>query len=371
MDARLLGTTLDAIYEAGSAPERWPEALGNMGRMFGCSCVSLVNKDRDTNAGSAAAWGIDAAGHREYLDVWLERNVLHHRTRIWREGQVETDRDILPKKDFIRSDYYNGFLKPRDMHSMLRVATFVDQKTIQTLALARSRSAGEYERSDANALQPLVRHIQRATTISRQLQESQLSLKSALAVLDLSLNGIFLLDRKGRIVFANKAALAAVRSADGIAIRNDRVQIDRRTIDDAFQKLVAGALTRTYSIEGARGGAVRIERKSGKQPYLVVVGPLGENSGVGESTAAAFVTIADPEANSNRSSWVLRDLFGFSATETLLAERLMAGDAPEKAAMALGMKISTARWHINAILQKTDTHRQTDLIRLLLMLPRL
>jgi DNA-binding CsgD family transcriptional regulator len=371
MDARLLSTTLDAIYEAGSAPERWPEALANIGRMFGCSCVSLVNKDRDTNAGSAAAWGIDAAGHKEYLDVWLERNVLHHRTKIWREGQVETDQDILPKKDFVRSDYYNGFLKRRDMHAMLRVATFVVQKTIQTLALARPKLAGEYERSDAKTLQPLVRHIQRATAISRQLQESQLSLRSTFSVLDLSLNGIFLLDRKGRVIFVNKVALTVVRSADSIAICNDRLQIDRRAIDEAFQKLVNGALARASTIEAARGGAIRIERKSGKQPYLVVVGPLAENGGTGESTAVAFVTIADPEANSNRPTWLLRDLFGFSITETLVAERLMAGDSPEKAAAALNMKISTARWHINAILQKTETHRQPDLIRLLLMLPRL
>src|SRR4051812_48193587 len=96
---------LDTVYAAGTAPELWPSALGKLGEVFGCSCVSLVEKNRKTNAGRAAAWGIDEQGQREYLDVWLGRNVLHLNTRVWRPGEVETDQDVLPKHEFLRSDY--------------------------------------------------------------------------------------------------------------------------------------------------------------------------------------------------------------------------------------------------------------------------
>ena len=96
---------LDSVYAAGTAPELWASALGKLGATFGCSCVSLVEKNRKTNAGPRGRVGIDEQGQREYLDVWLERNVLHLNTRVWRPGEVETDQDVLPKREFLRSDF--------------------------------------------------------------------------------------------------------------------------------------------------------------------------------------------------------------------------------------------------------------------------
>ena len=79
--------------------ELWPAALEQLGQVFHCSCVSLVNKELKTSAATAFAWGIDAAGERSYLDYWLPRNVFHLRTRVWHLGEVQTDRDILPKHE--------------------------------------------------------------------------------------------------------------------------------------------------------------------------------------------------------------------------------------------------------------------------------
>jgi hypothetical protein len=45
---------------------------------------------------------------------------------VWRAGEVETDQDVLLKHELPRGDYCNGMRKPRDMHSLLRVALHVD-----------------------------------------------------------------------------------------------------------------------------------------------------------------------------------------------------------------------------------------------------
>jgi len=42
---------------------------------------------------------------------------------------------------------------------------------------------------------------------------------------------------------------------------------------------------------------------------------------------------------------------------------------PQQAAAALGIKLSTARFHLGALFRKTDTRRQAELVRLLLSLP--
>jgi hypothetical protein len=124
---------LDGVYAAATAPERWPAALAQLAEYFNCSCVSLLEKNLRTGQAEAFQWGIDPAGTHEYLAYWLPRNEFHRRTRVWRPGHVETDRMILPKSELLRSDYYNGFLKPFDMHAMMRVPLHADGQTLHLL----------------------------------------------------------------------------------------------------------------------------------------------------------------------------------------------------------------------------------------------
>ena len=129
---------LDNVYAAGTSPEAWQIALGQLGQYFDCSCVSLVKKDLRTSQGTAFQWGVSPSDAREYLTYWLPRNIFHSWTRVWRPGHIETDRTILPKRELLRSDYYNGFLKPHEMHALMRVALHADDRSLHILALARS-----------------------------------------------------------------------------------------------------------------------------------------------------------------------------------------------------------------------------------------
>jgi DNA-binding CsgD family transcriptional regulator len=66
---------------------------------------------------------------------------------------------------------------------------------------------------------------------------------------------------------------------------------------------------------------------------------------------------------------MLWNLYGLTAAEIFMAERLMNGDRPQQAAAALGIEVSTAPFHLGALFRKTDTRRQAELVRLLLSLP--
>ena len=369
MDATLIAEALDAVYQSATTPALWSEALRRVGAVTGTNCVSLVTKDRRTSAGHAAAWGVDEAGQREYLDVWLGRNVLHQHTRSWRVGEVETDQDILPKHEFLRSDYYNGFLKPRDMHAMLRVATYVDDDTVQTLALTRPRSAGEYQRADAEELRPLLRHVQRAALISRHLQETQEIVSGYSAALERSSTGVILLSRRGKVIFANAVANALTAAGAGLRLRGGHLSATQSSDDATLQRMIAGAVGLSNGVENLRGGAVRIAADTGKGACTVVVGPLDGRAAIGEHAPAALMLLSRPGAATSRPAWMLRSLYDLSAAETLVAERLMQGESPEQAAAALGIKTSTARWHLASLYRKTDTKRQAELVCLLLSLP--
>jgi DNA-binding CsgD family transcriptional regulator len=347
--------------------------MARLGRIFGANCVSLVERDLDTMVGRATAWGIDLDGQREYLDVWNRRNILVHRTRAWRVGQIETDLDLMPKRTLIDSDYYNGFMKPRDMHAIMRVTlnpgTRLDGGRNICLSLVRSVRAGDYADSERDLLRPFVPHLQRAVRIQSHLERAQMMLDGVTDLLERNTAGILLLDRNGNVVLANRAVRAMAEAEDGLTLRRERIEaIDRR--DDAeLQSLVVRATQRPGPVNATRAGAVRITRRSGKGAFNVVAAPLARNPSWSGEGPVAFAIVTDPNAASTPAHEILAELFGLSPTEIRVADRLAAGDTPEQLAAALNIRISTARWHLAALYRKTGTSRQAELVRLLLSLP--
>jgi DNA-binding CsgD family transcriptional regulator len=369
MNEPAFSRSLDAIYDAATSFDRWPAALERIGEMFGASYVGLIDRNLNTMEGRAIAIGIDLASQREYFDMWSTHDVLRQWTLAYRAGAVQTDRDILPRTELLRSDYYNGFMKPRDMHAVLRFTLAVEPGFRKIISMTRPISLGDYNTRDVARSELLMPHLLRAASVSRRLEESKLMLTSVSGVLERSATGVLLLDRDGRVVFANRAACAMARAPDGFVLQEGRIEVLHHECDASLQRLIAGATGRLDRADAPRGGAMRIPRKSGKPDYTVVAAPLARESSLLESGPVAFLLIGDAESASARPRSMLSELFGLSAAEVRLAERLMLGESPEEAAVSLDIKVSTARWHLASLYRKTGTRRQAQLVRLLMSLP--
>jgi DNA-binding CsgD family transcriptional regulator len=61
----------------------------------------------------------------------------------------------------------------------------------------------------------------------------------------------------------------------------------------------------------------------------------------------------------------LKALFDLTAAEARLAQRLARGDSVEETALALNIKMTTARTQLAAVFAKTDTRRQAKLVAIL------
>ena len=113
---------------------------------------------------------------------------------------------------------------------------------------------------------------------------------------------------------------------------------------------------------------MRLARRSGKGSYTVTVAPVKREASWIAQEPMALVLIADPDVTPLPPKEMLAQLFGFTAGEMRVAERLMMGDSPEQAAAFLQVKTATARWHLASMYRKTGTNRQAELLRLLLSL---
>jgi DNA-binding CsgD family transcriptional regulator len=85
--------------------------------------------------------------------------------------------------------------------------------------------------------------------------------------------------------------------------------------------------------------------------------------------SAVAVFLADNAAQPAARTELLKSLFELTPAEARLAEQLASGPSLSDAADNLGITIGTARTQLKSVFLKTDTSRQAELVRLLLLLP--
>ena len=83
-------------------------------------------------------------------------------------------------------------------------------------------------------------------------------------------------------------------------------------------------------------------------------------------TPSAVVFVNDPDCEQAPSSASLQQLFDLTHREAALAVALLRGLDLREASKEMRVSLTTIRSHLDQLFVKTDTHRQSELIRLLL-----
>jgi DNA-binding CsgD family transcriptional regulator len=342
-----------------------------LGQAFSCSYVGLIDRNLRTMEGRAIAVGIDQSGQREYFETWSKHDLLRLWTRTFRPGAIETDVEIVPRSIMLRSDYYNGFLKPHDMHTTLRITLAVGSGFRKIISMARPASLEYYGSPEVEQYRRLMPHLQRAALVAQSVENSRLALNAFSEVWEQSARGILLLDRSGRVLFANRALRVMARPEKGLRLSRERIEAVNDDDNAALQRLIAGATGQIDQLDAARGGVLRLASASGGPGLSVAVSAVGSQASWASVVPAAFVLVTDPGAQPLPPNEMIRELFGLTPAEMRVAMRLTSGDSPECAARALDVSITTVRWHLASLYRKTGTSRQAELVRRLLHVPTL
>lgn len=141
-----------------------------------------------------------------------------------------------------------------------------------------------------------------------------------------------------------------------------------------FQSCVwfLAALPRARGLTDAR---VLPERLSERELHCLVLPPatpgltLQRTEGQGKGLANdTFRLVRQPTESSRAvpSAQVLQHKFGLTRAEARVVRRLAEGQSVQHIAKELGVSPETARTHAKRAMQKTDTHRQAELVSLVL-----
>ncbi|MDV2968450.1 MULTISPECIES: response regulator [Nitratireductor] len=182
-------------------------------------------------------------------------------------------------------------------------------------------------------------------------------------VVDLLSFGVVLVSGSG-VAFANRAAQAIHRAGDGLVID--------RALRPASSNLAAEMKSfLAEACEAARLGrdhlsSLSVPRLSGQRDFLLTACALPDTSEAMNGDAQAVVFISDPERRPAVPDELLAKLFDLTPTEAQVARALAHGRRTDEIAQDLAVSPTTVAFHLRNLFGKTGTHRQADLIVLLL-----
>lgn len=190
-----------------------------------------------------------------------------------------------------------------------------------------------------------------------------------LAGLDTLDFGVMVLQADMRVRYANSWAEALVQADTNLALDNGVLRARPETLQSVLTKMLDGAVH-----GGRHGGAAAgswMHITSGGQPVPIIVMPLVSRQPVEGpwQLPMAMMLLGNSESRSVLDAAVLTSLFGLSKKESIIAIRLAAGETLNEIAEREFLSPHTVRVHIRDTLRKTGTHRQSELVRLLHLLP--
>jgi len=366
---------IEAIYGAAAAPERWPEALDRIAACFEAEGTALIFQRGASQFSAIVSPRLAEAG-RDYEAGWGARDISAARTRAkFNEGYaVITERDTCTPEEIATHPFFTDFLVRHGLGCFMATEVAPGDDMLVCISVQRNRAKGPFDQADIARVVPLGRHVEQALRLTVRLVRSEstsLVLGEALSRLSC---GVVLLDRKQRVLFANRRAQALLGTefeVSGAALAS---------IDRASQQQLYAALAAPTTMAGAPQSlvlksSVRAADRSQSPPMMVFLLPVqpGGHSTAADifGTSSTMVLIIESSPDAPPDAAMVRDLLGLTLGEARVAALIGSGQSPQRAAKALDITEATARTVLKRVFGKVGVSRQSELTALLARLARL
>ena len=219
-------------------------------------------------------------------------------------------------------------------------------------------------------LDALLPHIVRSCELHRQIQPPIAPDTRVVSppILDMLNVGVILIDQCLGVRMTNRYAdeVLAGESA-GLTLSGNQLRALRdESIDQQLQASLNAAAQDTVSPDNLPQSAILVDEPEAQVCCIIWIWSLdGRPPGAGMPPADALVLVTDLNRDPTAPEAALRECFGLTVTEARIARQLLCGKTARDLAVEFNQREGTIRQHIKAILQKTRTRRQAELVRVL------
>lgn len=368
LDERVLAV-IGAIYDAALEESLWPSALKDLVAITGSQAGTFwtLESSETLRLPVLVAYNFAPEFTQAYLDGMVPQDPTVRYLASHPDSPIVHDALVISERDKTRHPYYDWHARHSDTHYRMVGQTRPVPSAQAGIAMHRTRRAGSYDPCDVERFAYIHGHLKRALAIGFRVANLNAAYGGATALLDCSPIGIVVLDDRGRVAYCNRTLEQMGTHGDGIQVAHAGVVLTYNQDNERLKELIASALSPLASVQG-RGGIMRARRRSGKRAYGILVSPLaGASLSTLSPRRSVCIVVTDPERSPLLPIDRLREAFELTTAEARLAALVAAGHDLRSAADKLGITYGTARVRLARIFEKTETRRQGELVRAVLM----
>ena len=370
------------IYAASAEPNRWPDAVAavaqSMGGMQACLLTPYAGPH---NGGLLFPWRVEEKDLVRWATKYIDHDVWSQsalRKRLWRDGNVVTDEDLLSQEELRASVFYKEFLSPMGVARLCTGAIFSGAPGLPatTLSVYRGPDDPAFGPHDREFMRLLVPHLSRSLGLMHRLGLARQQVASMRAALDRLSVGVFLLDASMGVLFANQAGQQVLARGDGLrqdaqGCLNGRGRPGPGTIARRLEHWLADLVALPELQRPGFGEVFKLHRSQANAHYNVQCCPLSPEDPLllGEG-AHHIVFVTDPRQVDMPAQADLQAQLGLTPAECRVTNGLAQGATYREVACTLGIGEETVRSHVKSVYAKTRTNNKAGLTRLVLSLAK-
>lgn len=365
ISAQALSDTIGAIYDCALDPQLWPDTCRTIADLCESTAGGICVHDlRHVQNDQLFVFGYQPE-FLERLGAQYAQSPMATADIVASIGDVSALALCMERNELLESRFFREVLQPFGLLDLIWFPALRTGGRMASMHASRTGSAQQYEQREIGIFKLLSPHVCRALAISDALDIRTVRSEMLERTLDGLAAGVFLTARDGRVVYMNAAAERQIKTGNSIRVVNNRISPTDPRARAALSQAIDDA-SRDNGDEAASGHSLAIPDVSGAG-YVATVLPVdrGQRRGIVAPFAASVAVFTkDPAHTTLMPGEAFARLYKLTGGELRVLLALAQGLGGKEAADMLGVSEPTVRTHLQHIFAKTDTTRQTDLLRL-------
>jgi DNA-binding CsgD family transcriptional regulator len=372
----LFHSCVGKLYETALEPQVWGAFLDDFCTLIDAASAHCVAWDEraDVTLFSASSPSIqtdsEPASSNDHCAIFPGRKLIAERA----DGKCALIHKQFEERCVSRGEFRQDLVADHGQYVASMNLGVVDSVMLR-LSIHRSKGRTPFGDREAVWLERIKPHLQRAARLHIETSRLRVQANILEHALDALQHIVMVVGDEADLQLTNARADLWLAENGEVRVNSGRLEGRDAELHERLSKAVSAA---TRGQGGARvSGSVAVPHKraapdGGSTLSSLRVMPLRPNAQLTRTWQRhlALIVVAHAEAPAPLESRELQALFGLTAAEARLALSLAEGKILQDIAQSAHVSINTAKTQLRNAFEKTGTHRQAELVKLVLSHPR-
>ncbi|MDH5517731.1 MAG: bacterial transcriptional activator domain-containing protein [Gammaproteobacteria bacterium] len=193
------------LYRSVDQPDQWMDVAGKIANLVGAERFLFASRDKvNLEMKGDIYWGLGDEAYEAYISHYSNVDILSQRLEHAPQNRFHISYDLCPDQLYFKSELYNDFCKPFDIHYSTGVAfSEPDSSTYTQFACLWGADTKAFDTNDIKPLNSLVAHLQQFVRLRQKFEHLEQQTRSSDQITERFTTPAFLCNRHGQILSRN------------------------------------------------------------------------------------------------------------------------------------------------------------------------